>query len=324
LCIFILEVLNSFYIPRREFLKYIGIVTGALATGLSLGEISSFREYDPSNPIIDIVYQKVPGMTHRAFVVHLTDLHFGEDEAYVNAQVLDTVVGKINQTTHQLGATPDTTALIITGDLVSKREQPRFHITAPNNGETNFKAIPVMLEILQDLKATHRIGVLGNHDHKHGQRIELMKYILHSGIQLLDINSEFYTGDFPIPILGLPDFTQFSDYYSPTQVDEIARALSLYDGPQIVATHNASIVDIARLGEQVKNVHFLCGHTHGGHTKHSFILPYALSDEYESEFIRGIYRVGGNYVQMTNGIGQHPQAAFRQIPAQIVINVYGN
>lgn len=180
-----------------------------------------------------------------------------------------------------------------------------------------------MLEILQDLKATHRIGVLGNHDHRHGQRIELIKYILHSGINLLDINSEFYRGDFPIPILGLPDFTQYSDYYSPTQVDEIARVLNMYDGHQIVATHNASIVDIAGLGELVRNVRFLCGHTHGGHTKHSLFVPYALSDEYESRFVNGIYRVGNNLVQMANGLGQHPQAAFRQIPAGIVINVYG-
>ena len=320
-----MEELNPNHISRRELFRKGAAVVGAIAlTSLGFSELASFSEYDPANPIIDVVYQKVPGMTHQVFVIHLTDLHFGEDEAYVNAQVLDTIVGKINETTHQLGATPETTALIMTGDWVSKREQPRFHITAPNNGETNFKAVPIMLEILQNLKATHRIGVLGNHDHKHAQRIELIKYLLHSGIQLPDINSEFYTGDFPIPILGLPDFTQFSDYYSPTQVHEIARLLSLYDGHQIVATHNASIVDIAGLGGLVKKVRFLCGHTHGGHTKHSLFVPYALSDEYESEFIRGIYRVGNNFVQMANGIGQHPQATFRQIPAQIVINVYGD
>ncbi|HRP37282.1 MAG TPA: hypothetical protein PLS50_05735 [Candidatus Dojkabacteria bacterium] len=310
-------------ISRREAIKVFGLSLAGFATFFVGREIKGFSEYDPSNPIIDVIYHKVPGMTQRAFVIHLTDLHFGGAEAYVNAQVLDTIIGKINQTTHQLGATPDTTAFIMTGDWLSKEEKPRFHIQAPNNGETDIKDVPLMLEILQDLKAKHRVGVLGNHDHKHAQRIELMKYLTHSGIQLLDINSEFYNGDFPIPILGLPDFTQFSDYYSPTQIQEIATALCLYDGPQIVATHNASIVDIARLGEFVKNVRFLCGHTHGGHTKHGLLVPYALSDEYKSHFVRGIYRVGNNLVQMADGVGQHPQAAYRQIPAGIIINVYG-
>jgi predicted MPP superfamily phosphohydrolase len=318
-----LKELNSYYLPRRDFLLKGGATVVATATTiLGLRELAAFSEYDPSNPNIDVVFQKVPGMSGRAYGIHLTDIHSGGDEAYVNADVLEQVVYKINQTLYSLGARADNTALIMTGDWISKEEQPKFHIKAPHGGETNMRTVPIMLEILQDLKADHRIGVLGNHDHIHKQRIELIKHILQSGIQLLDINSEYYKGDFPIPILGLPDYTKFSGYYSPSQVQEIANSLNLYDGYQIVATHNASVVDLAGLGRLVNNVRFLCGHTHGGHTKHGLFVPYALSDEYESEYVRGIYEVGGNLVQMADGIGQHPQAAFRQIPAGIIINVY--
>lgn len=122
---FTLEEFNSHLLSRRDLFRRSAAVLGAVALGsLGFSELASFSEYDPSNPLIDIVYHKIPGMTRRAFVIHLTDLHFGEDEAYVNAQVLDQIVRKINETIYQLGATPDSTALIMTGDWVSKKSNP--------------------------------------------------------------------------------------------------------------------------------------------------------------------------------------------------------
>lgn len=310
-------------IDRRDFCK--GALATAIlaATGLGSYELSTFAEYDPSNPIIDVVYQRVPGMIDRAHVIHLTDIHFGGDEAYVNAQVLQQIVARINQTLYEIGASPDNTALVMTGDWVSKREKPRFHIKAPQGGETNPKEFPVMLEILKDLRAEHLMGTFGNHDIKHPDWRFLMKNILESGIKLLDVDNEFYKGDFAIPIIGIMDFTEYEPLYTPSLIAELANLINSYHGPTIVATHNASVVDISGLGNLVKQVRFICGHTHGGHTKHGLLLPYALSHEYNSQFVRGIHRVGKNLVQIADGVGQQPQAAFRQIPAGIIINVYG-
>lgn len=316
------ELLNT-EVNRRQFLEGALAATFLAATGLGTYELGTFAEYDPTNPVIDIVYRKIPGMTGNAFTIHLTDIHYGGEEAYVNALVLEQVVFKINKTLYMLGATPDNTALIMTGDWVSKIEEPRFHIRSPRGGETDPKDIPVMLEILKDLNADHLIGALGNHDIKYAYRRELVKRILQSGIHLLDTESGFYTGDFAIPIIVLDDYTEFKPLYTPTSVAEIAKKINSRRGPKIIGTHNASVVDLTRLGLLVDGeTEFDCGHTHGGHTKHKRLIQHALSDRYKSRFVRGLYQYGKNIVQMTDGLGQHPQAAFRQIPAGVRINAY--
>ena len=301
-----------------------GALGAAWLSRFIANEHKSFSEYDPANPIIDVLYHQVPGLTREAHVVHLSDIHFGGPEAYVNAFIFERVIDKVNVALHNLGATPSSTALIMTGDWVSKIEQPQFHIKAPNNGETNPADLPVMFEILRGLQAEHLVATLGNHDHKYTRRQELLRRILQSETHLLDIDNKFYLGDFPIPIMGLPDYTEFASYYTQSQVAEIAKTLNSRDGFKIVASHNASIVDVAGLGKMVTDTHFFFGHTHGGHTKHKILVPYALSDKYKSVYVRGIYKIGNNIVQVVDGLGQHPQATFRQIPAGIIINVYRN
>lgn len=316
----VIERLNTSF-SRRAFIKWASLSVAGAAGIFGFRELENTYDYDPANPAIEILNYNI-GLPHKLYVVTLTDIHFGNKDSAVNQYTLELATNKIYHTLSSLGAVASNTMLTVTGDWVSKAEKPKFFKSLPNGGETDSKDIPVMLEIMRSLKADYKIGTLGNHDIKHSNRRALVKHLLSFGYQLPDIDANWIL-DSPIPILGLPDYTEFPDWYSKTQVEEIVNRKKDIKGTSLVLSHNASIVDIVGLGDELIDSLFSFGHTHGGHTNHEFLYPYALSENYHSQYVKGIHSRGSNIIHIPNGLGQHPQLIGRQVPAQVFIMVLG-
>jgi predicted MPP superfamily phosphohydrolase len=222
-------------------------------------------------------------------VAHLSDIHVGK--ATSSARIRR-AIDAVNE------GKPD--VVFLTGDYVTHSPKP----------------IPRIRRLIAGLRAP-TFAVLGNHDHevcpkRVAAELDACGYrVLRNEHDVIRLRGA------PLTVVGVDDGVSKSD-----DVDAAFDGAPS-SGSRLVLAHTPPTVDKLPAGEGLLQ---FSGHTHGGH----FLVPgltRALFRMAGQPYVRGLYRVRGNYVYVNRGLGfghggpllrfgSHPEVSFFTLRAR--------
>lgn len=300
-------------VSRRDFLKlgmgYIGYETLLMAGLLKESERVHVHHYlyrDETLP------EEWDGTT----VVHISDLHI--EQRHTGRVDPDTIAAlslQIQEYLHDMHADPTKTFLFDTGDAVS--------YIAKNGHESVIDDLQESLSFFSAINAHYKYAVAGNHDVAHSHSNEIPGLYRAAGYTYADdgiysLSSQLYAAPtIPFLVLTAPDFTtRRGNWYKSSEAEQLLDTLETIPSEQltVLLTHNPSMVDVWQGGRvadilKEKKVIVFSGHTHGGQLNTlSPIQSLGMSvgrqlKDYDSELIKGVYRIGTSMVNVNTGVG---------------------
>ena len=254
---------------------------GVLVTVVSVVILlfSAFKMYKDTTTIeterIKIKIDKLPSELEGFKIVHISDI---QADRYTGERDIESYIDKINE------AKPD--LVVFTGDLISYGT--RYLDTAASQ--------------LSRIRATHGVRfVIGDHDFWAG--VQNVKEALRKrDIPVLDgVNSTVGAGPGHSGI-RLSGVTNVYSRRAPAGEIRQLTGDSTAAAVKILATHQISdlLVD-----EALSNGYdlLLAGHTHGGQIRVPVIYRKFSASDFETEYVRGQYRVENLLVNVSSGLG---------------------
>jgi predicted MPP superfamily phosphohydrolase len=221
---------------------------------------------------VTIALPHLPAAFHGFTIAHLTDMHMG---GWMNVERMLAAAEYVND------LEPDVIA--ITGDFIHDLS----------------KVSPAALtRSLSTLRAKERIvGVLGNHDHRHGAA-KVTAAVEQAGLTLLpNRHIALSRGDASLYIAGVDDIW--------VHKQNLGRALEGIppDSAVLLLAHEPDFADEAAASHRVGLQ--LSGHTHGGQVRipgwGAPVLPW-LGQKYDA----GLFQVDGMALYVNRGLGMIP------------------
>jgi len=184
--------------------------------------------------------------------------------------------------------------VVITGDIITASVNDFWKEWMPG-----FKAdyMPMVIEVLSNLKEGHKVAVLGNHDQWDGKETEqrLVSELARIGICVLRNSSEKVSRGVESLYLGGTDDFWFSY--------DLAKALRNIpeDAFKILLSHNPDVREDMKRDGKVDLT--LCGHTHGGQVSIPFLSHHFVPIKNPSRYLSGLVKEPYGYTYVNRGIG---------------------
>ena len=203
-------------------------------------------------------------------------------------------------------------------DVCNQEELDLIAITGDFIGSP--RHVETALELLASLRSdVPRLAVLGNHDHVYGA---IPRNKLLAGLSLLGI-TVLRNRSVPVDLSsGTVWFAGVDDGYS--MRDDLNAAMSGLPRdafPRILLTHYPDVVEGLRPGQVQLS---LAGHTHGGQIRLPIITGLVNNGHARTNYGYGLYRVNGNPLYVTSGLGMSGvPMRFRNPPELAIIELLG-
>ena len=275
---------------RRRFLKQALIGTAGLGTAVALDGFL-IAPHIPVAEHISIHLPRLPEAFEGFRIVLMGDMHFGP---YIGKAQVERAV--------RLGLSLKPDLTILTGDFVS---HPLFERNGPHGAH---HAEPCA-QVLQQLKGTPVVSILGNHDHWNNPDIVADTLVSH-GLQVLRNQSIPLERDGQrIWIVGVDDV-----YEEANDLDKALHGVPPAE-TKIVAVHEPDFADETALHSIDLQV---SGHSHGGQVRipgyGAPVLP-RLGRKYPI----GLNRVGNMQVYTNRGIGMVTPPVRLNCPPEVTL-----
>jgi uncharacterized protein len=252
---------------RRSFLR------STLAAGLPVAPLmaASYGLYEAGSVCIErpaLALPNLPAAFHSLRIAFLTDIHHGP---YISLDFVASIV----RTTLALG--PD--LILLGGDYISQ----------------DAKYVEPCFELLAGLKAPLGVlGVLGNHDHRHGLS-ETKAAMVAAGIQeLTNRGMWLQRGSSRLRLGGVDDL-----WYGKPDVRPATAELSPADAC-LVISHNP---DFAEKMADSRVGLVLSGHTHGGQISVPGYGAPIVPSRYGQKYRQGLVQAPRTQVYVSRGLG---------------------
>lgn len=216
-------------------------------------------------------------------IVHISDLHASY---WVGKKCLKNVVQKVNTLKKDL--------LVITGDVLTGSVNDFWKRWLPTPKDDY---LPIVIDVLKNLKDGEKIAVLGNHDQWDGESTErrLVNELERIGIRVLRNRSvPIFRGKEKIHIAGIDDIWFSYDLFKALcDIPNHAFKILLSHSPDITTDiHKDMKIDLT-----------LCGHTHGGQVNIPHLSPLLLPINNSSRYLAGLVKEPCGYTYVNRGIG---------------------
>jgi predicted MPP superfamily phosphohydrolase len=265
-------------ITRRALFKY-----GFRFSVLALLGVGFAGRNNLATERVKLEFANLPPAFDRFRIVQISDLHAS---LWVGRDYLLEVARRVN------ALAPD--LVVITGDIITGAVNDFWKRWVPSLGGDY---IPMVIEVLSQLKADTRLAVLGNHDQWDGKATErrLVGEMERVGIQVLRNRSlRLIRGGDEIHIAGT------DDYWFTYDLDRALREVPP-GAFKILLSHSPDArADIPET-RPVELV--LSGHTHGGQVAVPLLTPRLLPIKNPTRYISGLVRETYGYTYVNRGIG---------------------
>jgi predicted MPP superfamily phosphohydrolase len=257
-------------VTRRSF------IIGAAAFGASLAAYSaSFGRHQLEVTHKTFAIRNLPDSFVGFRMVQISDIHLKE---YTETWFLERVIAEVN------ALNPD--LVLLTGDFISRGPLPVSY---------SFKYAGLCGEILSQLQAPQRYGILGNHEAAVGPSRVTAPIKAHGTPFLVDSYVPIYRGYDRIWLCGTDDANLNPDLKTalPYQPKE----------PIILMCHEPDYIETLAKDPRFSKVDLmLSGHSHGGQVRLPIAGPLILPPM-GRKYVEGAYKVGNTQLYVNRGIG---------------------
>ncbi|WP_263372188.1 metallophosphoesterase [Granulicella cerasi] len=255
---------------RRAFLTTAGLAAAGLAT-----YSNTLARHELVHSKITLPIRNLPDAFVGFRMVQISDLHL---HGFTESWFLEQVIGQVNAM--------DPEVVLITGDFVSRGGSQR-KIT---------QAAGECAEILSQLKAPQRFGILGNHDVAVGANRVIEPLEAHRTPVLVDSFFALERGSDLLWLAGADDAS--------IRLPDLDMSIPLYPkAPVILLAHEPDFVD-----HVVKHPRFplidamLSGHTHGGQIRLPGVGPLVLPP-LGKHYVQGAFQFEHMKLYVNRGVG---------------------
>lgn len=263
---------------RRAFFKH-----GLRFSALGLLAFMFTRRDNLKVETVPLAFPNLPPAFNDYRIVQISDLHAS---FWVGADYLMRVVDRINQLDKDL--------VVVTGDIITGAVNDFWKRWLPMSSR-DYTAL--VARVLGNLKAGHKLAVLGNHDQWDGLETEkrLVAELDNVGIRFLRNTAlPVNRGSDTLHIAGIDD-VWFSH--------DLNRALK--DIPpeefKILLSHSPDIM--SEVNKRMRIDLTICGHTHGGQLAIPYLTHHFMPIDNPARYMAGLVREDHGFTYVNRGIG---------------------
>jgi len=263
---------------RRAFFKH-----GLRLSVLGLLAFMFTRRDNLMVETVPLSFPNLPPAFNDYRIVQISDLHAS---FWVGADYLMRVVDRVNQLEKDL--------VVITGDIITGAVNDFWKKWLPGSSR-DYTAM--VARVLGNLKAGHKLAVLGNHDQWDGLETEerLVAKLENVGIRFLrNASLPVARGHETLHIAGIDDVWFSHDL--PRALKQIP--LAEY---KILLSHSPDIMSAVN-----KQMHIdltICGHTHGGQLAIPYLTHHLMPIDNPARYMAGLVKEDHGYTYVNRGIG---------------------
>jgi len=263
---------------RRSFIKH-GFRLSILAfLGFTFERRNNIRTES-----IRLKFSNLPSSFNGFRIIQISDLHAS---FWVGKKYLMSVVEEVNKLKKDL--------LVITGDIITGPVNDFWKRWMPT-AKRDYLAM--VIDVLNNLKDSDKMAVLGNHDQWDGVETEqrLVSELERSGFFVLrNSSTPISRGKERIYIAGTDDF--WFSYNFTKAIDDVPK-----NAFKLLLSHNPDVTTDIKKDMQIDLT--LCGHTHGGQVNIPYLSHHFIPINNASKYLAGLIKEPYGYTYVNRGIG---------------------
>jgi len=265
-------------LDRRTFIKH-----GLRLSVLGLLAFMFTRRDNLTIETVPLSFPNLPSAFNDYRIVQISDLHAS---FWVGEDYLRRVVDRVNQLEKDL--------VVVTGDIITGVVNDFWKRWLP---VSNRDYTAMVARVLGNLKAGHKLAVLGNHDQWHGLETEqrLVTELEKVGIQFMRNTSlPIARGNDALHIAGIDDVWFSHDL--PRALKKIPPA-----GFKILLSHSPDIM--SAVNKKMRIDLTISGHTHGGQVAIPYLTHHFMPIDNPARYMAGLVKEDHGYTYVNRGIG---------------------